>query len=117
MRPGVLAAARRQPKQPRDMTDDIIRRQTILPDGPAAAARLLEPVLVEAAGEGAAPVSLTLDYAASARPGAAVSVEARLDRATRTLAFVYGRLLTERGDVIATGTAVFRRVTDITKAA
>ena len=99
------------------MTDAIIRRQTILPDGPAAAARLLEPVLAEAAGAGVAPVSLTLDYAASARAGDVVSVEAGLDRATRTLAFVYGRLLTESGDVIATGAAVFRRVTDITKAA
>lgn len=99
------------------MTDDIIRRQTILPDGPAAAARLLEPILAEAAGEGAVPVSLTLDYAASARAGEGVCVEAGLDRATRTLAFVYGRLLTKGGDVIATGSAVFRRVTDITKAA
>ena len=99
------------------MNQDIIRRQTILPDGPAAAARLLEPVLAEAVGGDVEPVSLTLDYATSARAGEAVSLEAGVDRATRTLAFVYGRLLTKDGDVIATGSAVFRRVTDITKAA
>ncbi|ODT63602.1 PaaI family thioesterase [Phenylobacterium sp.] len=97
------------------MNQDIIRRQTILPDGPAAAARLLEPVLAEAVGGGAEPVSLTLDYATSARAGEAVSLEAEVDRATRTLAFVHGRLLTQGGDVIATGTAVFRKITDITK--
>ena len=97
------------------MNQDIIRRQTFWPDGPAAAALLLEPVLAEAVGGDVEPVSLTLDYATSARAGEAVSLEAGVDRATRTLAFVYGRLLTEKGDVIATGAAVFRKITDITK--
>lgn len=99
------------------MTSELIRRQTVLPEGPAAAARLLEPALEEAAGIGAEPVSLTIDYAAPFAAGEPVSVEAGLDRATRTLAFAYARLLTGTGDVIATGSAVFRRVTDITKAA
>lgn len=98
------------------MTSEMIRRQTVLPEGPAAAARLLEPALEEAAGAEAEPVSLTIDYAAAVRPGQGVNIEAGLDRATRTLAFVYARLLTEKGDVIATGSAVFRRGTDITKA-
>ena len=35
------------------MTDDILRRQTVLPAAPAAAASLLEPVLAEVAGAGA----------------------------------------------------------------
>lgn len=99
------------------MTSEKISSQTVLPDGPAAAARLLEPALEAAAGAGVEPVSLTIDYAAQVAAGAPVTVEAGLDRATRTLAFAYARLLTKEGQVIATGAAVFRRVTDITKAA
>jgi acyl-coenzyme A thioesterase PaaI-like protein len=93
------------------------KTSAVLPDGPAAAAQLLEPALAAVAGPGAEPVSLTLDYAASARAGAVVTVEAGLDRATRTLAFAYARLVDMEGSVIATGAAVFRRVTEITKAA
>ena len=91
------------------MSQTPIRRNAAVPEGPAAAARLLEPVLAEAAGDGAEPVSLTLDYAALVAAGASVRIEAELDRATRTLACVYGRLLNESGAVIATGSAVFRR--------
>ena len=98
------------------MSDDLIRTQTILPEGPAAAARLLEPALAQAAGADVQPVSLTIDYATLAAAGQSVSVEAGLDRATRTLAFAYARLLTDKGEVIATGSAVFRRLTEITKA-
>ena len=68
-----------------------------------------------AAGVGVEAVSLTLDYGRSIAAGDPVVAEAGVDRATRTLAFVYGRLLTEKGDVIATGAAVFRKITDITK--
>lgn len=93
------------------------KTHTTLPEGAAAAARLLEPALALAAGADVEPVSLTIDYASSATAGQAVVIEAGLDRATRTLAFAYARLLTEQGEVIATGSAVFRRVTDITKAA
>ena len=63
-----------------------------------------------AAGPDVEPVSLTIDYAAPAVPGTQVSVEAALDRATRTLAFVFGRVLSADGTVLATGSAVFRRV-------
>ena len=104
-------------KEAADMTSDLISNQTILPEGPAAAARLLEPALTQAAGEGAQPVSLTIDYASAVTAGQAVTVEAGLDRATRTLAFAYARLLTDKGEVIATGSAVFRRIAEITKAA
>ena len=95
------------------MSQTPIRRNAAVPEGPAAAARLLEPALAEAAGAGAEPVSLTLDYAAPVAAGASVRIEAELDRATRTLAFVYGRLLSESGAVVATGSAVFRRVVDV----
>lgn len=92
------------------MTDDLISQQTIFPNGPAAVASLLEPALTQAAGPDAEPVSLTIDYGLSALPGAAVSVEAGVDRATRTLVFAYGRVLNGEGAVLATGAAVFRRV-------
>lgn len=87
----------------------ILRRQTTLPAAPAAAASLIEPLLTEVAGPGAEPVSLTLDYGAPAAPGVAVTVEANVDRATRTLVFAYGRLLSQDGSVLATGSAVFRK--------
>lgn len=92
------------------MTDDPISRQTAFPDGPAAVARLLEPALAQAAGPDAEPVSLTLDYGLIVQPGVVVKVEAGVDRATRTLVFVYGRVLNGEGAVVATGAAVFRRV-------
>lgn len=92
------------------MFDQISDTAIFLPEGPAAAARLLEPALAGAAGPDVEPVSLTIDYAAPAVPGTQVSVEAALDRATRTLAFVFGRVLSADGTVLATGSAVFRRV-------
>lgn len=92
------------------MTDDVISQQATFPDGPAPVASLLEPALARAAGPDAEPVSLTLDYGLAAQPGAAVSVEAGVDRATRTLVFAYGRVLNGEGAVLATGAAVFRRV-------
>lgn len=89
---------------------DIIRREARLPAAPAAAASLLEPVLAEAAGGDAIPVSLTLDYGAPAEPGAALAVEAWIDRATRTLVFAHGRLTeASGGGLVATASAVFRR--------
>jgi len=87
-----------------------VSRQTVFPHSPAPAAGLLEPALSEVAGEGAEPVSLTIDYGVAAAPGAAVSVEAGVERATRTLVFAYGRVLAPDGAVLATGAAVFRKV-------
>jgi len=91
--------------------ETILRRQAALPDGPAAAAILLQPLLAEAAGEDAQAVSLTLDYGVAPETGAPVALEAWVDRATRTLVFAHGRLLTSAGEVAASGSAVFRRVT------
>lgn len=98
------------------MTADILRRQTVLPAAPAAAAALLEPLLAEVAGSGAEPVSLTLDYGVVAAPGANVTVEAQVERATRTLVFAYGRLLSSEGAVLAAGSAVFRKPAPIINA-
>jgi acyl-coenzyme A thioesterase PaaI-like protein len=92
------------------MFDHISDTTISLPDGPAAAARLLEPALAQAAGPNVESVSLTLDYGAPAVPGTRVTVEAELERATRTLAFVFGRIVGADGSVLATGSAVFRRV-------
>ena len=89
----------------------ILRREATLPDAAAAAAILLQPLLALAAGADAQAVSLTLDYGVPVAAGAAVALEAWVDRATRTLVFAHGRLLTATGEVAASGSAVFRRVT------
>lgn len=94
--------------------ETLLRRQAALPDGPAAAAILLQPLLAEAAGADAEAVSLTLDYGRQPAAGAQVALEAWVDRATRTLVFAHGRLLTPAGEVAASGSAVFRRVTSQT---
>ena len=86
-----------------------LRHDTVLPEGAAPAARLLEPLLTEVAGAGAEPVSITLDYGPVAKAGDSVVVEALVERATRTLVFAVGRLLTREGTVLVTGSAVFRR--------
>jgi acyl-coenzyme A thioesterase PaaI-like protein len=98
------------------MTDDILRRQTVLPDAPAAAASLIEPLLAEVAGAGAEPVSITLDYGPVSAAGTAVTVEAQVERATRTLVFAHGRLVSSEGQVLAAGSAVFRKPASIIKA-
>ncbi|CAN7574686.1 hypothetical protein LJR164_004129 [Phenylobacterium sp. LjRoot164] len=92
------------------MTQDPISIETAFPAGPAPAASLLEPALTQVAGEGAEPVSLTIDYGSAAAAGAVVNVEAGVERATRTLVFAYGRVLAQDGAVLATGAAVFRRI-------
>lgn len=87
-----------------------LSRTLTVPQTPAAAAVMLEPILAEVAGPGAELVSLTLDYGAALAVGEAVQVEASLDRATRTLVFAQARLVTLVGNtLLATGSAVFRR--------
>ncbi|MES2722246.1 MAG: hotdog domain-containing protein [Pseudomonadota bacterium] len=88
---------------------DTLRQDAAFPGGPAAAASLLEPLLAGAAGVGAEPVSLTLDYGRVPSAGDPVTAEAWIDRATRTLVFAHGRLTTANGDLVASGSAVFRR--------
>ena len=70
---------------------------------------MLQPLLAQAAGPGAQPVSLTLDYGVAAGAGEPVTAEAWVERATRTLVFAHARVLTRSGDMAATGSAVFRR--------
>lgn len=90
-------------------TPEPLRQDAVLPEPPAAAARLLEPLLAKAAGAGSEPVSITFDYGQAGRAGDSVVVEALVERATRTLVFAVGRLLTPEGTVLVTGSAVFRR--------
>lgn len=90
-------------------TAPVLRLDTTLPDDPAAHARVLQPLLAQAAGPGAQPVSLTLDYGVAAGAGEPVTAEAWVERATRTLVFAHARVLTRSGDMAATGSAVFRR--------
>lgn len=80
------------------------------PAGPGAAAALLEVALGAISGEVLSPVSLTLDYGFPLEAGEAVTVEAAVERATRTLVFAHGRVLKADGALAATGSAVFRRV-------
>ncbi len=86
-----------------------LRREAVTPEGAAAVAMLLQPVLAEAVGAEAQAVSLTLDYGAPLKTGEAVSVEAWIDRATRTLVFAHARILDRTGALAASGSAVFRR--------
>jgi acyl-coenzyme A thioesterase PaaI-like protein len=85
-------------------------RTSQAPDGPAPAAALLEPAMAGAIGEAAAPVSLTLDYGAPLIAGETVTIESWVERATRTLVFVHGRVLKGDGALAATGSAVFRKL-------
>ena len=73
-----------------------------VPTGPGAAAALIEVAL--------APVSLTLDYGAPLQAGEAVTLEALVERTTRTLVFAHGRVLKADGALAASGSAVFRRL-------
>jgi hypothetical protein len=89
---------------------DILRRETILPDAPGAAAAVLEPLLAAVAGPGAAPLSLAFDYGPGFAPGVAVTAEAWIDRATRTLVFAHARLVgVADGSVLVTCAAVLKR--------
>lgn len=88
---------------------EVLRRPGVMPDDAAAHARLLQPLLAEAVGPGAEPVSLTLDYGAPVAAGEPVGLEAWVDRATRTLVFAHARIVTAAGAMAASGSAVFRR--------
>lgn len=90
-------------------SSNILRQETTVPSGEAAGAVLLQPMLAKAAGVGSLPVSLTLDFGAALIESQAVSVEAWVDRATRSLIFAHGRVLGVSGDLIASGSAIFRR--------
>lgn len=111
MPPGALFLLRARTYETPPMTEQTLRQDAVLPAGPAAAASLIETLLAAAAGPGAEPVSITLDYGVAGRAGAPVVVEAAVERATRTLVFVTARLLTADGTVLVTGSAVFRRPT------
>ena len=68
----------------------------------------LEAALLAAAGEGRAvtPVSFTIDYGAPADGEAAL--EARVDRATRSLVFASGEARLADGRAAATASGVYR---------
>lgn len=76
--------------------------------GAAGFARLLQPLLIQAAGEGASAVSLLLDLAADPGDGA-LALTAWVERATRTLVFATAEARSADGGLAATCTAVFRR--------
>lgn len=98
------------------MTDTLptLHKDAVAPEGPSAAAALLEAALAEMLGAAAIPVSLTLDYGPTLAAEEAVRLEAHVDRQTRTLAFAHARIIrTHDGAVAAAASAVFRRAPSI----
>lgn len=72
-------------------------------------AAILEQAMIAAAGGAAIPVSLNLDYAGPIAPGADLSVEAWIDRATRTLIFAHAEARrADDGARVAVCAGVFR---------
>lgn len=90
----------------------IVRTASQAPEGPGAVAALIDIALATASGEALEPVSLTLDYGAPLQPGEAVTLEAAVERTTRTLVFAHGRVIRADGALAASGSAVFRRPVD-----
>ncbi len=68
----------------------------------------LESVLRQAAGEGTALASMTVDYGPSSDE-AALEPKAWIERATRSLVFAQGELRRADGGLAASASAVFRR--------
>ena len=68
----------------------------------------LESVLRQAAGEGTALASMTVDYGPSSDE-AALEPKAWIERATRSLVFAQGELRRPDGGLAASASAVFRR--------
>lgn len=88
-----------------------VRQTAVLAEGPGAFAALLEPALLAAAArDDLAPVSVAIDYPAPARPGEALTVEAWVDRATRSLIFATAEARQADGQVVATAAGVLRIV-------
>ncbi|SFJ42877.1 acyl-CoA thioesterase domain-containing protein [Caulobacter sp. UNC279MFTsu5.1] len=73
----------------------------------ASTAALLEDALRRIAGPDAEPASMTVDYAAAAQVAAS---KAWIERSTRSLVFAQAEARTEDGNLVATASAVFRRV-------
>lgn len=90
----------------------LVRTAGQVPEGPGAAAALIEVALSGASDEALEPVSLTLDFSAPLQAGEAVTLEATVERTTRTLVFAHGRVLRADGALAASGSAVFRRPVD-----
>lgn len=74
----------------------------------ASTAALLEDALRQVAGPDAEPASMIVDYAAA---GAISAHRAWIERSTRSLVFAQAEARTEDGNLVATASAVFRRVT------
>ena len=82
---------------------------TPVPADPSGVAAQVQSRLSELAGEGARPVSLSLDFGPACGEAREGRMEAWIDRQTRSLAFVRARLSAADGRMIAAGSAVFAR--------
>lgn len=73
---------------------------------------LLEDALRRIAGPDALPASMSIDYGAPARETApAPDARAWIERSTRSLVFAQAELRAADGELVATASAVFRKVT------
>lgn len=92
------------------MSDPVTAAATAFLAEPGAAGllRLLEPLLVQVAGEGASAVSLQIDLAADPGEGE-LALSAHIERATRTLVFATAEARRADGRLAATCAAVFKR--------
>lgn len=68
----------------------------------------LEDALRQAAGDDAAPVSLTIDYAGPGKAG--LSARGWIERATRSLVFAQAEARAADGTLAGAASGVFRRV-------
>lgn len=73
----------------------------------ASTAALLEDALRRIAGPDAEPTSMTVDYGSAAT---VIASKAWVERATRGLVFAQAEARGEDGSLVATASAVFRRV-------
>lgn len=89
-----------------------LRHATVFSAAPGEAAALLEPLLLATGGPGTKLLSVTFDYGPA--PGAAgpAVAEAWIERTTRSLVFVHGRLAAADGAVLVTCSAVLRNATE-----
>ena len=89
-----------------------IRREVRVPEGEPCGMGVLvtamEPALLEAAGPGATCVSVSLEFAKPPQMGTVLTVEAWVERATRTLVFAAAEARSD-GHASGVASAIFSR--------
>jgi len=89
-----------------------LRQEATFSGQPGEAAGLLEPLLLAVAGPGTSLLSVAFDYAAPGTASGPAVAEAWIERTTRSLVFVHGRLAAPDGAALVTCSAVLRNATE-----